>query len=229
MKPLLSGMQDIDKLQDLGRASIQIVHDLKNQLNGLKLYATFLRKRFEKSDRPPDEQETVTKLIAGLERAAADLSTIVQYGRPLELKKQPGVDIQKVMRNACSSLNEGGHGTGSLAGSIIIESEPAVLCGEYDPTMLADAFKCISQGALKLSRHQTEPQTIIVRFTRESGEVPTAVVEWLGINHPDHDPFRSFAGSYEIRMSLAAKAIEAHGGSATCENGLLRVKLPLSD
>jgi hypothetical protein len=44
MKPLLSGMQDIDKLQDLGRASIQIVHDLKNQLNGLKLYATFLRK-----------------------------------------------------------------------------------------------------------------------------------------------------------------------------------------
>jgi light-regulated signal transduction histidine kinase (bacteriophytochrome) len=78
MKPLLSRTEDGDTLRDLGRASIQIVHDLKNQLNGLKLYATFLRKRLEKSDRPDDEQETIGKLISGLERAANDLSTIVQ-------------------------------------------------------------------------------------------------------------------------------------------------------
>ena len=49
MKPILSQTEDKSTLQDLGRASIQIVHDLKNQLNGLKLYATFLRKRLEKS------------------------------------------------------------------------------------------------------------------------------------------------------------------------------------
>ena len=52
MKPLLSESQDQESLQALGRASVQIVHDLKNQLNGLKLYATFLRKRMEKSERP---------------------------------------------------------------------------------------------------------------------------------------------------------------------------------
>jgi len=229
MKPLLSGLHDSDKLQDIGRASIQIVHDLKNQLNGLKLYATFLRKRLEKSERPADEQETVAKLIAGLERAAADLSTIVQYGRPIELKKQAGIDIQKLVRNACSSLNEAGKGTDSLDGSIIVESEPAAWLSECDPTLLADAFRSISQGAVKLSRHQTEPQAVRVRLVKELNERPTAVIEWLGINHSDHDPFRSFAGSDEIRMSLAAKAIEAHGGSAMCEDGLLRVKLPLSD
>jgi len=49
---------------------MQIVHDLKNQLNGLKLYATFLRRRIEKGDHPPDEQETIGKLINGLDRAA---------------------------------------------------------------------------------------------------------------------------------------------------------------
>ena len=38
---------------------MQIVHDLKNQLNGLKLYATFLRRRIEKNERPGDEQETI--------------------------------------------------------------------------------------------------------------------------------------------------------------------------
>jgi signal transduction histidine kinase len=228
MKPFLSGMQDSDKLQDLGRASIQIVHDLKNQLNGLKLYATFLRKRLEKSDRPADEQETITKLIAGLERAANDLSTIVQYGRPLELKKQTGVDIQKLMRSVCSNLTEASIGTGSLTGSIIIESETAVWSGEYDPTMLADAFRSISVGALRMSMHQTNPQPVIVRFNREAEESATAIIEWLGVNNSGHDPFRSFAGSYEIRMSLAAKTIEAHGGSASYEDGVLRVKLPLT-
>ena len=61
MKPLLSESEDYDALFALGRASVQIVHDLKNQLNGLKLYATFLRKRSEKSERPGDELETINK------------------------------------------------------------------------------------------------------------------------------------------------------------------------
>ena len=51
MKPLLSETQDSDSLQTLGRASLQIIHDLKNQLNGLKLYATFLRKRLDAADK----------------------------------------------------------------------------------------------------------------------------------------------------------------------------------
>src|SRR2546429_8811568 len=98
MKPLLSESEDKETLWALGRASVQIVHDLKNQLNGLKLYATFLRKRLEKSERPTDELETVNKLIAGLDHAAADLSMIVEYGQPLTLKKQGGVDLAKIIR-----------------------------------------------------------------------------------------------------------------------------------
>src|SRR5438270_4094843 len=65
MKPLLSETQDAEALQELGRASVQIIHDLKNQINSLKLYATFLRKRLEKADGRTDELDTVIKLIAG--------------------------------------------------------------------------------------------------------------------------------------------------------------------
>ena len=104
MKPLMSESEDQQSLQALGRASVQIVHDLKNQLNGLKLYATFLRKRMEKSERPSDELETVNKLIAGLDRTAADLSMIVQFGQPLGLRKQPGIDLQKIVRSGSHSL-----------------------------------------------------------------------------------------------------------------------------
>jgi hypothetical protein len=48
MKTAMSRPEETERLQDLGRASMQIVHDLKNQLNGLKLYATFLRRRIER-------------------------------------------------------------------------------------------------------------------------------------------------------------------------------------
>src|SRR5205809_49932 len=66
MKPALAKATESDTLEEVGRATLQVVHDLKNQLNGLKLYATFLRKRLEQNDRAQEERETLSKLIAGI-------------------------------------------------------------------------------------------------------------------------------------------------------------------
>jgi light-regulated signal transduction histidine kinase (bacteriophytochrome) len=227
MKPLLLKSQDNNSLQTLGRASVQIVHDLKNQLNGLKLYATFLRKRLEKSARPEDEMETINKLIAGLDRAAGDLSTLVQYGRPIELRKQVGVDVQKIMRTVAGAFSQPAHTTGPLTGTIIIDAEPLPLAGEFDPAILADALKSISVGAMKM-RGDDQTRTLKVSLRREKSDKDTAVIEWHELNNLDHDPFQSFAGSDEIRMSFAAKIIEAHGGSAEQHKEILRVRLPLT-
>jgi light-regulated signal transduction histidine kinase (bacteriophytochrome) len=226
MKPILLKPQDSHSLQTLGRASVQIVHDLKNQLNGLKLYATFLRKRLEKSGGPEDEMETINKLIAGLDRAAGDLSTLVQYGRPIELRKQVGVDVQKIMRTVAGSFSQPSRATGPLNGVITIDAEPFPLAGEFDPTILADALKSISVGAMKM-RGIEENRTLRVSLRREKSDRDTAVIEWHELNNLDHDPFRSFAGSDEIRMSFAAKVIEAHGGSAEQLKNTLSVRLPL--
>jgi len=220
MKPLLSKTEDKGTLQDLGRASIQIVHDLKNQLNGLKLYATFLRKRLEKSERPEDELETVGKLISGLDRAAIDLSTIVAYGRKIELKTHAGLDIQKVMRSICGDLE----GT-----TFSCDLEPQALNGEFDPTKLTDALKWISTGAVKYRPTGAEPASITVTLKRRDEQKKEAEIEWSGLQGLDHDPFQSFAGTDEIRMSLARKIIEAHGGSATSSSDRLLVRLPLAD
>ena len=61
MKPGLAKVTENSALEDLGRATLQVVHDLKNQLNGIKLYATFLRKRLERDERSAEERETVNK------------------------------------------------------------------------------------------------------------------------------------------------------------------------
>ena len=222
MKPLLPEDRDSATLQNLGRASLQIIHDIKNQLNGLKLYATFLRKRMEKGGQPADEQETVAKLVAGLERAANDLTVLVQYGCRLELHKQSGVDIQKIMRSVSSSLRE--TGTGDLTCSLVIDSDPAPLIGEFDSAVLTDALKAISLGALK-SHRRNDSDPLRVSLRRED---PSAVIQWEPVSFENGDPFRSFNGRDAIKMSLAAKAVEAHGGSAEQQEHLLLVRLPLA-
>jgi len=219
MKPL-SRIDDGSTLQELGKASIQIVHDLKNQLNGLKLYATFLRRRIEKSERPDDEQQTIIKLITGLDRAADDLSLIVQYGRPIELKQQVGFDIQKTLRSICSRLNE-------KELPVVCDSDVEPVLANMDPTKMTDAFSWISDGAIKFRTHGDSETPVRVSLTRDSNN--QARIEWSGFATIDHDPFRSFAGSDEIRMSLAAKIIEAHGGSVQHDRNRFLATLPLSE
>ncbi len=217
----MSRTEDNETLQDLGRASIQIVHDLKNQLNGLKLYATFLRRRIEKSERPEDEQETIAKLMAGLDRAASDLSTIVEYGRQIELKKQPGFEVQKVLRTVCSSFD----GSGS---QIVVDPSSDSVQGDFDPLKLTDAFKWISTAAIKHRRTDDEAEAKPVSVKVTAIDESAAVVEWTALRKIDHDPFHAFKGSEEIRLALAAKIIEAHGGSAKLADGRFVVQLPIS-
>ena len=233
MKPLLSESEDNDALRALGRASVQIVHDLKNQLNGLKLYATFLRKRMEKGERPADELETINKLIAGLDRTARDVSMIVEYGRPLELKKQAGTDLEKLSRDVAASLNAENLSnrppvTGGLLGSVVVDTEKGgSLVGEFDRALLTEALRWISLCAIKMSANKADSLAIRLKVdvieSRRDG-----VIEWSVYDSSDHDPFHSFAGSNEIRLSLAARIIEAHGGSATRQDGVLSVRLPLA-
>jgi signal transduction histidine kinase len=199
---------------------VQIVHDLKNQLNGLKLYATFLRKRMEKSERPEDEQETILKLIAGLERAASDMTTLVRYSRPVELRRQPGVSLSKLLAEATQ-----GDGLYEVRSQ---ETGAELYQGEFDVAALTEAFKAIHTGALALSRNgQAHAHELHIRLDESESADPAAIIEWRGVK-TDSDPFRSFAGSDALRMSLAAKIIEAHGGEATYADGALRVRLPLS-
>ena len=218
MKSAMSRPEDNERLQDLGRASMQIVHDLKNQLNGLKLYATFLRRRIEKSERPGDEQETIGKLINGLDRAAEDLSTIVRYGQPVELKKQAGVEVDKVLRAVCASLSEGGSAIAMKDGSDVIQ-------GNLDLFKLTDAFKWLCTGAIKHRRNENGAGEVSISAATAGNQ---AVIEWSGLRQLDHDPFRSFAGSDEIKLALAAKIVEAHGGSATFIDGKFVVVIPLA-
>lgn len=221
--------RDNSSLQALGRASVQIVHDLKNQINGLKLYATFLRKRSERSERPADEIETINKLITGLDRTAADLSMIVEFGLPVELNKQPRTNLQKLMEAVTDNLSQSPRMTGALTGPIVFERQAESFLGDFDTAKLSEALRSISTSAMKMlgTKGPDQPLNIVLKRAATAMQ-PEGVIEWKGFESFEHDPFHSFAGSEGIRMSLAARVVEAHGGFADKHHGALRVRLPLS-
>src|SRR5207244_13325468 len=104
MTPATAKAVDTSELEDLGRATLQIVHDLKNQLNGIKLYATFLRKRFESEHRPSEERDILAKLTDGLDRAAREMSNLVRSARPVELGRRRA-NLRKIALEAALASN----------------------------------------------------------------------------------------------------------------------------
>jgi signal transduction histidine kinase len=210
MKPLKTELQDAETLRDLGSASVQIVHDLKNQLNGLKLYATFLRKRMEKAGRPEDEQETLAKLISGLERAASDMTVLVRFGRALDLRRQPGTDLARLVADSADGTP--------------FETDGGPYEGDFDPALLSEALKSITAGA-RGEGAEGEGREPRVRL---HGDPSGAVVEWLGADAVEgEDPFRGLAGAAGLRMALAARIIRAHGGEVSHAAGRILARLPL--
>ncbi|HEY9403098.1 MAG TPA: hypothetical protein VIQ24_10420 [Pyrinomonadaceae bacterium] len=218
MKPIKATTNDTDALIELGRASVQIVHDLKNQINGLKLYATFLRKRMEKSERPADELETINKIMAGLERAAADMNTLVRFGRPLELQRQPRLDLALLL----AAATEGDYAPQGEDGD--------AYRGDFDAPVLSDALRSIHASARQIAPKDASPSVSLRRAENgaATGAVPFALIEWLGLKAADdNDIFNSFNGGAGLRLALAAKVINAHGGAVEQVADALRVRLPL--
>ncbi|HVF27188.1 MAG TPA: hypothetical protein VM943_03035 [Pyrinomonadaceae bacterium] len=191
------------------------MHDLKNQLNGLKLYATFLRKRLEKAERPADELETIAKLIAGLERAANDTAVMVRYGRPLELRRSQRVDLSGILAAAVNSP---------------VRADAGTYEGTFDVAAASEAFQSIMTGA-RTNKAGENVNGIEISLRRDnSGNSPFAVVEWHGVSvEEDENLFQSFAGSNGLRMALAAKIIRMHGGDVAHDASVLRVRLPLDE
>jgi nitrogen fixation/metabolism regulation signal transduction histidine kinase len=222
MKPALAMATENNALEDLGRATLQIVHDLKNQLNGLKLYATFLRKRLEREERPEDERETLRKLIAGIDRAAGEMTALVRYARPLELHQQTGIDLRTVIAAAVKDISVRENPNVSIS----CEIEDGPFYGEFDPSALMQAFKSLSDEAVH-SVPTRDTADISLHVQRASTD---AVIEWRGVRLTGRNhSFRSSESHGTIHTAQAARVIEAHGGRFECDANLIRATLPLSN
>jgi signal transduction histidine kinase len=226
MKPALAKTMEPNALEDLGRATLQIVHDLKNQFNGLKLYATFLRKRLEREDRSTEERETLVKLIAGLDRAARDMTALVRYSQPLELHRQPHADLRELILRAIKEVTAR-PGTNVL---VACEIEDSPLRGEYDPVALMEALKALTDEAVNSLPSRDTGEVSLHARRGDNVEAAGVVIEWRGIKLAGRNhSLRSSESHGTVYTAQAARVIEAHGGRFECDTNKIRAWLPLSE
>lgn len=211
---------DTSGLEDLGRATLRIVHDIKNQLNGLKLYATFLKKRLEQQDRSVEERETATKLIAGLDRAAKDMAALVSYAEPLELRRQERGDLKKIVLKA--ARDPAYKVSGPLAANLPCEIEGS-LTGAFDSHLLAQAFSALTREALAGTRLTDTPALTLCARRIDGDGSPKAVVEWRAVRP------RARGAEPSMHATFAKRVINAHGGRIQFLRNTIRVTLPLLD
>ena len=214
MKSISLNEGDSHDLETIGRASLQVVHDIKNQINGLKLYATFLRRRMERDARAADELETLAKLINGLDRAAEDATLIVRFARPLEVRRRQS-DLRLALKDSIPNA----------------DAADASFGGEFDLQTLTEAMRLIIAGIAAFTK--VEVESVSAPEVRIEDGTPTrAVIAWHNLRLPfdknDESLFRSFIGTGGLRFALAAKIIEAHGGTVDHDRQSLHVRLPLN-
>ena len=226
MKPAPAKDSETAVLEDLGRATLQIVHDLKNQMNGLKLYATFLRKRLESSNQSIEERETLAKLIAGLDRAAKEMTALVRYARPAELHPQPRVDLRKIISAVVAEAAT--RETGGLPRTVIdarIENEP--MLGEFDPAALTEAIKAVTDDVR--AAVPAKGANIISLEVKRDATSPKVLIEWRGVQfNQRNNAFKYANGCGTVHTAVAARIIEAHGGELKCTAELIQAWLPLA-
>jgi hypothetical protein len=193
------------------------------------LYATFLRKRFERDDRATEERETLAKLIGGLDRSAREMTALVNYSRPVELQRQPHTDLRRIIPGAARVAVS--RTTGDLErADVAYQIEEGAFFGEFDSSALAEAFDSMSEHAISsVPQRDINLLSLHVSRTNNAGP-PRALVEWRGVQAANHNPSTtSFNGHATVHMALAAKTIEAHGGQIEYAASAIRAWLPLSE
>jgi hypothetical protein len=193
------------------------------------LYATFLRKRFERDDRATEERETLAKLIAGLDRSAREMTALVNYSRPVELQRQPHTDLRRIIPGAARVKVS--RTTGDLErADLAYQIQDGTFVGEFDSSALAEAFDALTEHAIS-TVPQRDINLVSLHVSRtNTGGSPKALIEWRGVQPATHNPSAaSFNGHATVHLALAAKTIETHGGQIEYAASAIRASLPLSE
>jgi signal transduction histidine kinase len=219
-----------ERLFEAGRLTSRLIHDLKNQMGGLKLYAAYLKKRFADQ---PEGLEIVEKIVEGLNTMAEHASLVSRLTRPLELKREPG-DPSEILDHV---INDQRSRAGARSVKIETKIENGLPPASFDAQQLRTAIGSIltraiessAEGGLVRIELQSKPGEMQIEVSNQgealSGEQRAALFDLLAADR---------IGKTSLDMALARRIIEYHGGevmalAASTDGTVVRVILPISE
>jgi signal transduction histidine kinase len=220
-------------LIETGRMAARLIHDFKNQLGGLKLYAAYLQKRFAGN---PEGMEVAEKIAQGLNEMAEQAAILNKLCRPLDLRIAPG-DPAPLIEQVVSRIEPKTSVKGAKRVKITSDIEADAPNVSFDPRLIGEAFEAIIMRAVDAS-----PQDGEIRISlRRQDEALRIEIRDNGAPLDDERRLNFFdplAGDRLNRtalgLAMARKIIERHGGQVsaradTIAGTTVEVTLPIAD
>src|SRR5262249_30567767 len=126
-----------------------LIHDFKNQLGGLKLYAAYLQKRFAGNE---EGMEVAGKIAQGLNEMAEQAAILNKLCRPLELRIEPG-GLAPVVEQAISRVRARGE---AKRVKINFDLGPDSPQASFDQRLIGEALEAIILRAVDESPEDGE-------------------------------------------------------------------------
>ncbi len=198
----------------LGQATAKLVHDFKNQLGGLKLYATFLKTRLTQD---AESAEIVTKIVEGIDAMAENATLVSRFARPLELRCEWG-DLAALVHKVVAALTPQG-----AARQVVLLAE----CADEVPQLRFDwqqmhfALEAVVRRALAVALPQSKVR-VGLQLRDKPGD--QTVTLWVGedserLSEQARLIFFDWTAQERLQktaleMAHAARIVQAHGGAA---------------
>jgi len=198
-------------LLQAGQMTARLIHDFKNQMGGLKLYAAYLKKSF--SDRP-EGIEIAEKIIQSLNNMAEMAALVSRLTRGFELKPEPG-DPVSLIEHAISEQQQHAAMRGvKIESACERDGRTLLFDSRHLPgsisSIIARAIDSSVEGGVVKVRLGTRPGAIEIEIA-DQGETLSdaqrlALFDILAIDRINQTA---------LQLALARRVIEEHQGSIT--------------
>jgi len=223
-----NGHHEQAMLSEVGRMTSRLIHDFKNQMGGLKLYAAFLKKRFADQ---PEGLEISEKIINGLNVMSEHASLVTKLTRPLTLNFE-ATGLAPLISQVAGDLRSQAEMRGV---KIVLDLPPGLPPLLLDPQQLRAALYTLTTRAINAS---PEGGQVRVSLRREGEELRLEIIDpGEALDAGRLATFFDFLSHDRINetslsLALAKRIIEQHGGLAEAEAApetgtSVRVRLPV--
>jgi len=195
-------------LIETGRMAARLIHDFKNQLGGLKLYAAYLQKRFADN---AEAVEIAEKIAQGLNDMAEQAAILNQLARPLELRMEAG-DLASIIEQVVGRLQSRASAKSVKISLNLDRDAPRI---SFDSRQIGAALESIVSRAIDATPENGEVAVSLVR----QDEALQVEIKDNGATLDDNQRLNFFdplAGDrlnkVALGLAMARRIIEKHGG-----------------
>ncbi len=201
-------------LKSISSLAAGVAHEIRNPLSSIKGFAVYFKQRLS-GDK--EDEQTADVMIAETERLNRVISQLIEFARPLELKKE-NVQFMELVQHTIK-LIAGDAGKNNVDVKIhAVENLPEM---EVDPDKIKQVLLNIFLNAIEA---QKEGGNLTIQFAPSADSLTMIIsdagkgIESTNLSHIYDPYFTSKPAGTGLGLAIVQKIMEAHGGKINVES-----------